>query len=783
MLSEKLGHISNCVLSFSYNKAIQCQSRKKLCPFWQGKASCKFPGCAQFNFSIFDEPAKDADCVLVKVEVSGQTDHSTGFTFRRRTSKSERKTLKEKLRQLTPMHLHTKTIAAADEQKLIEGNTNEVPPLTVLQKISSEKNLENRLDTNPFLDCIEIQNHQDLNLNFSPLQHQYIQFVAMSPFITHMYSVDQLQLLKDFQKEGKLFLYLDATGTVVAKPKDCKSILYYALCCPVISTTETTVVAVAEMLSSDQSTPTIQHWLTCLSRDYCKMFRQHLHPQKVETDFSWAIIHACIQAFCQIDVHTYLQRCLQVTEGKIKCSFTVVHICAAHMIKILCCKVSKVKCGKPTKDLFLYSMALLQNATTLNEIKALLTDIGTVFSEATHTNCQESINNLKTAIENQSIIADVETEITPTEEADLFTDTTPKTIRHDSPFVRCFEDVLSGTTRKRQTRKAFVAPPNPYYCPGLIDIVSRYLATLPLWTGIMLNQLGRTRDTNSEAENWFRTTKTIVLKNQLHRRPGDFIQTMQEFISGRVRGVKITKIRQGVLKNKELTEIDQPLSQEEKWGKKRQKKKKSKYFNSPKAQKPTKGSFTSPPWAAHGKLGQQSIKLTNTCTIDNLLYILYLAMKTRPFILAEVEQIKTKDRWMSTLLEVFRHFLVGQWSQGKISWLQNIDRFQGNRMWNAFGTEHDFVVSRLDYIHSSERMSVCNNKKCPSPQLQNSCWNVAILCDDFSDLQQSMDNWVDDSRSFPCRQKHRNRKACPGRRTLHIQEVHSWSTLFCDHGC
>lgn len=116
-------------------------------------------------------------------------DHSKGLTFQRRTSSSEKEVLKVKLREFTPMHLHTKKLAAADEQKLIEGNTNEVPPLTVLQKISSESNLETRMDTNPFLDCVKIQKEQDLNQHFSPLQHQYVQFVAsMYSFVFPFYN-------------------------------------------------------------------------------------------------------------------------------------------------------------------------------------------------------------------------------------------------------------------------------------------------------------------------------------------------------------------------------------------------------------------------------------------------------------------------------------------------------------------------------------------------------------------------------------------------------------------
>lgn len=119
--------------------------------------------------------------------------------------------------------------------------------------------------------------------------------------------------------------------------------------------------------------------------------------------------------------------------------------------------------------------------------------------------------------------------------------------------------------------------------------------------------------------------------------------------------------------------------------------------------------------------------MANTCTVDNLLYILYLAIKTRPFILAEVQQIKTKDNWIDILLEVYQHSLAGQWSQGKITWLRNMDRFEGQNHWDTFGSEYDFVVCRLDYILYTERMSVCDAQKCPSPHTQKPSWTVVIL--------------------------------------------------------
>ena len=46
--------------------------------------------------------------------------------------------------------------------------------------------------------------------------------------------------------------------------------------------------------------------------------------------------------------------CMEVcSENKI-CNFTVLHICSAHMIKLVADKVTKVKCSKRTKTFFMY---------------------------------------------------------------------------------------------------------------------------------------------------------------------------------------------------------------------------------------------------------------------------------------------------------------------------------------------------------------------------------------------------------------------------------------------
>ena len=70
--------------------------------------------------------------------------------------------------------------------------------------------------------------------------------------------------------EGRLFLYLDVTGSVVSKPENQKAVLYYALCMNK-QFPKPTVIPLAEMLTSDQTSVCIQNWLNCVSRNYTQI--------------------------------------------------------------------------------------------------------------------------------------------------------------------------------------------------------------------------------------------------------------------------------------------------------------------------------------------------------------------------------------------------------------------------------------------------------------------------------------------------------------------------------
>ncbi len=526
LLSRKIGSINKfCIISFKSSKIKCSQSRKNKQAYWRGKAVCKFSGCTTYFLSLEKDPNDTEGDIPVTVKAQGKIHHSCHKQHSRHCRQPERHTLRGQLGECSPMLVHTKQLASADEEKILAGNLNDVKSVLVLQKISSEKNLANRLDIDAFMECSKTQEKQDVEKPSSKLKHSAIHYIAMSPFVVHSYSESQLHILHEQQKKNDCLLYMDATGSVVAKPHpSSQSVLYYALCTACQSTTQT-VVPVAEMLTSDQTTATILHWLTCLRRDYYKMFLKDLKPQKMETDFSWAMIHAVVQAFNTVSIQQYLQLCFQVCQEQLTVQMTVIHLCAAHVLKLISMKLSKVQCKKETKSLFMYSFALLQNATDFCVILSIIKSTVFVFSSRTETKtCQEHLSTLQEAIQTQKT-DNINIKNADDDEPSLSEDQ-HKSIRKSSPFFAPIEAVVKETNDKaRKEDEAEGAPEkDTHFCESVLDILLDYAGTVPLWSGVMLKYLGKTRDSNAIVENWFRTTKNVVLASKLHRRAGDFLQ-------------------------------------------------------------------------------------------------------------------------------------------------------------------------------------------------------------------------------------------------------------------
>lgn len=112
--------------------------------------------------------------IIVNIQIHGHENHTSAISHRRHTRRSERETIKQQLGEFTPTNVNTKKMAAANEGKLPNGNFDEVASIAVIQKMSSQKNLKDRLDYNPFIDVFLMQQKQDTNNPQRTLKHHYL---------------------------------------------------------------------------------------------------------------------------------------------------------------------------------------------------------------------------------------------------------------------------------------------------------------------------------------------------------------------------------------------------------------------------------------------------------------------------------------------------------------------------------------------------------------------------------------------------------------------------------
>jgi hypothetical protein len=179
-----------------------------------------------------------------------------------------------------------------------------------------------------------------------------------------MYSEDQ------FQAVGSLGnLYLDATGTVCQEiPGQPKRVLYYALVCKAAGATDAPL-PVAECLTNEHGTTNLTHFLACFVRDW-KKCRSDM-PVKVETDFSWALIHASLTAFNATNMVDYSNKAMLAMKSGQHIQGTILHLCSAHMMHLFMEKIQRHIKERDVQPLIAKAMGCLITSQNLSEADRL----------------------------------------------------------------------------------------------------------------------------------------------------------------------------------------------------------------------------------------------------------------------------------------------------------------------------------------------------------------------------------------------------------------------------
>jgi len=149
-------------------------------------------------------------------------------------------------------------LTASDKKILKEGNLNWAPSLDILNKISSENRSKYDLDKDFVTFMLKLYDQQQIQIQSKKI-NRYIQF-ALLPLSIILFTEKQLRYLAS---DKMRHVYLDATGSIIAQPKELNSattIYYYARIVPG-NIKNVGLLPIAEFISAKHDVTTIQHFL------------------------------------------------------------------------------------------------------------------------------------------------------------------------------------------------------------------------------------------------------------------------------------------------------------------------------------------------------------------------------------------------------------------------------------------------------------------------------------------------------------------------------------------
>ena len=211
-----------------------------------------------------------------------------------------------------------------------------------LCSLKSDHLKKSKLDQDPFLEIIKFKELQELKKN------KFIREISHTPLRLFLVHQDAFKCIKQEIKHNKfLSLHLDCTGSLLNKFQG-KQPFYYSVCLPSVNVSSQVCpqVSVADAILTDHSTHSIKTWLGKFLQ-LLDLNLRNSHPvKKIETDFSWAFVHASTEIFNKCDLKSYLQRsfevCTNVKEVSAYSFFTIIHLCSSHIIKAIATNLSKV---------------------------------------------------------------------------------------------------------------------------------------------------------------------------------------------------------------------------------------------------------------------------------------------------------------------------------------------------------------------------------------------------------------------------------------------------------
>lgn len=439
--------------------------------------------------------------------------------------------LKEKLQHNSAHNVELDMRANVDLDLVKSGNTMKLTTIEVLRKIRSEIL---KLD-DLVLDCDIYDMTRRWDMERLEKDNKYIYCVSL-PLVVTLLRRSQLELIS---KYNSLVIYLDATGSVVKKPKChpehyCSTILYYACVIKI----GTTIIPVAEMISCKHDIRTISHFLLDFKGEMAEIPKLNF-PLIYVVDWTWAYIQAILFIFNNMTVFDYINYTFNILyNAKEPAKDTVsVFICCTHFINIISRQIKKkIPNGISIKNFLLDLFCLILNCDTLNQVQDLFKVYIIICTNKYKT--EDVVQAYSQFIELMRFIYSHDTLLDTPTKTDKFDHKADK-VNHKkfknykthyskSLFYQEFFRLYENIQRTIQNEPTGLTE-NIFYCPDFVLFtIQRYFAYIPLWSTCFSKYLNiEGRMSNSNAELWFSHVKNIYLEKKKYLRIGRFVSLLK----------------------------------------------------------------------------------------------------------------------------------------------------------------------------------------------------------------------------------------------------------------
>ena len=564
-----------CALAFSYNHCSSGKQKDK--PFNRTDATCTFPNCRKYRFIIKIPPevGKIVEIVVLSDKDRIQHDNEIRTTGLRG---DKRKEVSTEVKEKGASSIYESLASSIPENELAMGNTTSMPTLGTLRQAASELRKEEQFSRHTLVDLYEYAKFLAEDCNGGNSEN-YIRRIINTPhgeLSLHLYSKIMLQSYIRLAKTKSLLSHLDATGSLIIRPRELNrqtGFYYYAL----VAASENHAEPLAELVSNDHRWVAIAYWLKELIA--CVSCQSEANvPQKVEIDFSWAFLIACNDAFNRCEVREYINRAYSLAHKGLEMpnDRTVIHLCCSHMIHAVSRRLFKANppLSKTLRQAALRAFAVFQNCTRLDEANIAFAHIFRLFNLRYHSDATLAAWKYIVGLaEEQSPIEPAWPKEDTPELHKPYRGISPAgdgaegenwkqkkdSLKSASSFTKHFTEQLQPLLGESDQGTV----QNQYYSTAAFKVITKDLYLFPLWSRLLLNKFqGITRDSNACVEDWMRHLKRDILHNKR--------LSIKEFIRETMHW---TEARIGTIKNEQCLIVRKKLSKDnlelipEKWNK------------------------------------------------------------------------------------------------------------------------------------------------------------------------------------------------------------------------